>query len=173
MTTNKQGGDKQYGSGTPGNQGTQSGVGAQPQGGGAGLGSNVTGGESAGSGGRAYSGTQSDNGRSVSGMNQGDEQYWRDSYQNEPYYNNQYSFDDYAPAYRMGHEGQRSGRFSGQSWDQARGSLESEWQAGRGNSRMDWKNAEPAARAAYVRSQDSGSGDRNTASGSSTRDLNP
>jgi hypothetical protein len=134
------------------------------------------------------SGAQGTSGSNQSAGTQGgysaqDSDYWRQNYQNEPYYKNQYSFDDYEPAYRYGTEGRS--RYSGQSWDQAKGSMESDWQSNRGNSRMDWNDASSAARSAWTRSDRSsmgggstspggmntGSGDRNTASGSSTGDL--
>ena len=95
----------------------------------------------------------------------GESDYWRDSFQNEPYYNSKYSFDDYSPAYQTGYESR--GASSGESWDDVRGSLERDWQSQRGNSRMDWQDAEPAARAAYHRAR---SGDRNTARDSNTSD---
>jgi hypothetical protein len=122
----------QYGSGTPGNQGTQSSVGAQPGGGGAGLGGQ----------------TSSGSGNYIRGY---DEKYWSQNYANEPYYDRQYSYDDYAPAYRLGSEA-RSGRYSGQSWDQAQSGLEKDWESYRGNSRLSWNSAQLAARAAWNRS---------------------
>jgi hypothetical protein len=41
--------------------------------------------------------------------------YWKDSYEREPYYQSGMTFDDYAPAYRLG--GESRSRFADQSFD--------------------------------------------------------
>lgn len=76
-----------------------------------------------------------------------EEQHWRDNYQREPYYEQGRSFDDYAPAYRMG----VTGRTSYDSWDTAEPKLRDQWQRERGTSALDWEQAQPASRAAWDR----------------------
>ncbi|MBE7941840.1 MULTISPECIES: PA2169 family four-helix-bundle protein [Ramlibacter] len=84
---------------------------------------------------------------------QREESHWRDNYDKEPYYEKGRSYDDYAPAYRLG----LSGRAQHEGdWDSAEPRLASEWESNRGSSSLDWDQARPASRAAWDR-VDSGS----------------
>jgi uncharacterized protein (TIGR02284 family) len=76
-----------------------------------------------------------------------EEKHWRENYQSEPYYEQGRSFDDYAPAYRMG----VTGRTRYDSWDTAEPQLRSDWESSRGTSALDWDSARPASRAAWDR----------------------
>src|ERR1700712_5008153 len=58
-----------------------------------------------------------------------EEAYWRDHYSKEPYYEQGRSFDEYAPAYRLGVTGRSS---SDDNWDSAEPRLASEWESTRG-----------------------------------------
>jgi len=77
-----------------------------------------------------------------------EEAYWRENYLREPYYEKGRSFDDYAPAYRLGLTGRT--RYEG-DWESAEPRLASEWEANRAGSSLDWKRAQPASRAAWER----------------------
>ncbi len=77
-----------------------------------------------------------------------EEAYWRENYSREPYYEKGRTFDDYAPAYRLGLTGRT--RYPG-DWESAEPSLASEWEAARANSNLDWNQAQPASRAAWNR----------------------
>jgi uncharacterized protein (TIGR02284 family) len=77
-----------------------------------------------------------------------EEAYWRENYSREPYYEKGRSFDDYAPAYRLGLTGRT--RYQG-DWDTAEPHLQSEWESARAGSSLDWKQAQPASRAAWER----------------------
>jgi uncharacterized protein (TIGR02284 family) len=77
-----------------------------------------------------------------------EEAYWRENYSREPYYEKGRTFDDYAPAYRLGLTGRS--RYEG-DWDTAEPSLASEWESARAGSSLDWKQARPASRAAWER----------------------
>ena len=77
-----------------------------------------------------------------------EEAYWRDNYSKEPYYEQGRTFDEYAPAYRLGTTG-RSG--SNDSWDAAEPRLASEWESTRGGSSLSWPQAKHASRAAWSR----------------------
>lgn len=77
-----------------------------------------------------------------------EEAYWRENYSREPYYEKGRTFDDYAPAYRLGLTGRT--RYP-DDWESAEPSLASEWQAARANSNLDWNQAQPASRAAWNR----------------------
>jgi hypothetical protein len=74
--------------------------------------------------------------------------YWRGSYVNESYVKPDTSYDDYAPAYRLGYT----------SYDTHRGdfaaaepTLASQWDLVKGNSRLTWLEARDASRAAWHR----------------------
>jgi phage tail tape-measure protein len=76
-------------------------------------------------------------------------EYWKSAYANEPYYNKQYSYDDYSPAYKLGYMAPH--KYSGQSFDSVQSSLEHDWNATKGTSRMAWSDAKGATKAAWHR----------------------
>jgi uncharacterized protein (TIGR02284 family) len=80
-----------------------------------------------------------------------EEKHWREQYEREPYYEQGRSFDDYAPAYRMG----VTGRTRYDTWDTAEPQLRNEWQRERGTSGLEWEQAQPASRAAWDRVDES------------------
>lgn len=75
--------------------------------------------------------------------------YWRDNHDKEPYYNDQYRYEDYAPAYRVGYENRS--KYSDRTWDQAEPELRADWDRNKGTSRMEWNDAKQATRAAWHR----------------------
>lgn len=75
--------------------------------------------------------------------------YWRDQYVREPYYQSNYTYDDYAPAYRLGYDAR--GRYTGKDYDSVESELEREYARTRGNSRLEWNDARSATRAAWHR----------------------
>ncbi|MEO8742159.1 MAG: hypothetical protein ABI365_03110 [Lysobacteraceae bacterium] len=77
------------------------------------------------------------------------EAYWRVAHVREPYYNSNYNFDDYGPAYKLGYESRdKSGV---KIWDeQQEVLLHKEWESSRGLSRLSWDEARKAARAGWV-----------------------
>ena len=78
-----------------------------------------------------------------------DSTYWQQQYQNEPYYNQQRSFGDYEPAYRIGSENRS--RYAGLRFEDVEGDLRGEFEASRGDSRLGWDEAREATRAAWDR----------------------
>src|SRR5688572_11398834 len=56
----------------------------------------------------------------------GEAEYWRSAYENEPYRNQAFGYEDYAPAYQLGYENRT--RYAGKSFDQVENSLASEWE---------------------------------------------
>ena len=78
-----------------------------------------------------------------------EEKYWRGAYAGEPYYNKDYGFDDYAPAYRVG--GAAASRVGDASFESVETDLEDEYLNSRGTSRLDWDQAKPAVKAAWTR----------------------
>ena len=70
--------------------------------------------------------------------------YWKDRYTAEPYYDNQLFFDDYEPAYQMGHAARA--REMTQAYEQLERELETRWAAERGKSRLEWLQARAAVK---------------------------
>jgi hypothetical protein len=75
--------------------------------------------------------------------------YWREAYRTQPYYSKEYSYDDYAPAYRTGYEGYS--RYSDRSFDDVESELRASYEQSRGRSRLSWERAKDATRAAWQR----------------------
>ena len=89
-----------------------------------------------------------------------EEAHWREHYTSEPYYEQGRSFDDYAPAYRLGLAGRT--RYEG-DWESAEPQLASEWESARGGSSLSWPQAQPASRAAWDRIESTSMGDNRMA----------
>jgi uncharacterized protein (TIGR02284 family) len=85
-----------------------------------------------------------------------EEAHWREHYSKEPYYEQGRSFDDYAPAYRLGLAGRT--RYEG-DWESAEPQLASEWESARGGSSLSWPQAQHASRAAWERIETNRVGD--------------
>ena len=91
-----------------------------------------------------------------------EEAYWRDQYTKEPYYQAGRSYEDYAPAYRLGYLGRSNA--SG-SFDDAQDHLSASWTGQRDRSTLSWQEAQAASRAAWQRA------DRQLSSRSSTGNV--
>ena len=72
----------------------------------------------------------------------------RGSYLSEPYYASGRTYDDYAPAYRLGYNGWSK---SGGAYGQSEAQLSREWDSVKGQSRLTWNEAKSATRAAWDR----------------------
>lgn len=77
--------------------------------------------------------------------------YWRDNYQNQSYYNKDYSYDrDYQPAYAYGYSNR--GRFKNETrFEDVENDLSRSWNENRGQSQLSWDDARHAARDAWYR----------------------
>jgi len=82
--------------------------------------------------------------------------YWRGAYLNAPYYSAGRTYDDYAPAYRLGYDGWS--RYGG-AYDDSEGRLASEWDSVKGHSRLTWDEAKLATRAGWHRVERATPGD--------------
>jgi hypothetical protein len=78
-----------------------------------------------------------------------EEQHWRSNFEDEPYYQRGKTFDDYAPAYRIG--GEARGRYGDKSFEDVEDDLAMEYRRNRGQSRLEWDDARDATRAAWMR----------------------
>lgn len=77
--------------------------------------------------------------------------YWREAFKREPYFRTDYTYYDYAPAYRTGYEA--AGRYLGQGkrFDDLEPELRADYERIKGKSRLAWDNAKDAVRAAWHR----------------------
>ena len=75
--------------------------------------------------------------------------YWREAHSSEPYYNPDRSYEDYAPAYRMGWESRA--KYDGGTFDQYEPAFRNDWDTARGESRLDWDEARHAVKAGWHR----------------------
>lgn len=75
--------------------------------------------------------------------------YWREQFRSEPYYQAEYGYDDYAPAYRLGYRSY--GEYAGRRFEDVEPELRSAYEADHGSSRLGWERVKLAARAAWDR----------------------
>jgi uncharacterized protein (TIGR02271 family) len=80
-----------------------------------------------------------------------EEAHWRENYRNEPYYDPEYTYDDYAGAYRTGYMGYGKLGGTGKHFEEVETDLRNEYERDRGSSRLSWEQARPAAHAAWNR----------------------
>ncbi|QNN55636.1 hypothetical protein H9K76_13405 [Diaphorobacter ruginosibacter] len=76
-----------------------------------------------------------------------EEAYWREVHVSEPYYSPEFTYDDYAPAYRAGWEA----RVAGTDFDAARAQWARKWDAAHAQGGLQWEKAQPAFKAAWER----------------------
>jgi len=82
-----------------------------------------------------------------------EEAYWSGAYDKQDHYRSEYTYDDYAPAYRAGWESRAAGH---DRWEQVRDDWSRRWDGEQRThgSRLKWDEAEPAARAAWDRANE-------------------
>lgn len=76
-------------------------------------------------------------------------EYWRSEYPERSYYSDDFSFDDYEPAYRAGIDVYDTGRQA--TWTENEAAARARWEDEGGHSRMGWEQARIAAEDAYSR----------------------
>ncbi len=78
-----------------------------------------------------------------------EETYWRENYKNRPYYESNYTYDQYAPAYRYGWESRS--KHQGRQFDEVESDLGRDWDRAKGSSNLGWEKAKHATRDAWHR----------------------
>lgn len=73
--------------------------------------------------------------------------YWRDRYQNEACYTKHRTYEDYAPALKVGFEGRA--RHRGKTFEQAEPDLQRTYRREQGNSKIAWAEARHPARTGW------------------------
>lgn len=73
------------------------------------------------------------------------DKYWSDRYSGQNYFDKQYTYDDYRPAYRYGTYARS--QYSGREWDdRLENDLASGWDRAKGTSKLTWEKAKQAVR---------------------------
>jgi hypothetical protein len=75
--------------------------------------------------------------------------YWRNEYTRRPYYNKDYTFDDYEPAYRAGIDAYDPDMPA--DWEKREKLAQENWESEGGSPKMSWDKARVAAQDAYTR----------------------
>lgn len=76
-------------------------------------------------------------------------EYWRAEYENRPYYNDEFGYSEYEPAYRAGWESYDAAKPV--SWSEQEKVARQRWESEGGTTTMSWDHASPAAEDAYNR----------------------
>ncbi len=77
-----------------------------------------------------------------------EDSYWRGAHDSAPYALTDYTYDDYAPAYRLGYN---SRAHSHNTYETSEPQLRSQWESVKGSSPLSWEQAKDATRAAWNR----------------------
>jgi len=75
--------------------------------------------------------------------------YWRENYSSRSYVDRGASYDEYAPAYRMGWES--SQRYKGHRFEDTESNLKADWERTKGKSKLGWDKAKFAVKDAWDR----------------------
>ena len=75
--------------------------------------------------------------------------YWRESYDEQPYFSDNYTYDDYEPAYRAGWEAYDP--YQKLDWKDREAIARNRWESESGIQSMTWEEARLAAEDAYGR----------------------
>lgn len=82
-------------------------------------------------------------------------EHWRTHFRDQPYVEPDANFEDYGPAYWVGVDAAaRNPEAPHHSFTEIEGELERDWARFKGESRLTWKEASPAVRAAWDRIKD-------------------
>ena len=101
--------------------------------------------------------------------------YWRQQFQNEPYYQQGRQFGDYEPAHNTGEQGRSQYGTSGQSFEQVENNLRGDYEAStRGHTNaLKWdEGGKQACKAAWERAGSTQSADRDMQPGSHSGSTN-
>jgi hypothetical protein len=77
------------------------------------------------------------------------EAYWRAQHDQQPYADKTRSYENYAHAYRTGHEA--ATRHAGKKFEEIEDDIALDYEKGRPDDALPWDDARPAARAAWDR----------------------
>ncbi len=78
-----------------------------------------------------------------------EEAYWREQHPQQPYADKKLSYEEYAPAYRIGYEGFH--KYRGKKYDEIEDDLALDYQRNRAGAALPWDHARHAVRAAWAK----------------------
>jgi hypothetical protein len=78
-----------------------------------------------------------------------EEAYWRERHPTQPYASRDFSYDHYAPAYRVGYEA--ATKYAGKGFEEIETDLALDYERARPDSPLPWDQARPAVKAAWDR----------------------
>lgn len=79
--------------------------------------------------------------------------YWREHYRSRPYYNSDFSYQNYQPAYRIGYEGYAEHVESDEPYEKIELKFRRDYENNYGDSGLDWNQAKYAVRDAWNRAE--------------------
>ncbi len=77
--------------------------------------------------------------------------YWRENYMSQPWYEKDYTYEDYDPAFRTGYTGYGRYARAGKRFEDVESDLSRDYERARGKSLLGWEKAKYAARSAWDR----------------------
>ncbi|HYY13142.1 MAG TPA: hypothetical protein VE758_01770 [Chthoniobacterales bacterium] len=78
-----------------------------------------------------------------------EEAYWREHHARQPYATREYSYDDYAAAYRTGYEGFH--KYPGKAYEEIQDELALDYERNKAGSALPWDHARHAVHAAWAK----------------------
>ena len=75
--------------------------------------------------------------------------YWREYHPRQPYVKREYSYDDYAAAYRTGYEGFH--KYPGKAYEEIQDELALDYERNKAGSALPWDHARHAVHAAWAK----------------------
>jgi len=86
-------------------------------------------------------------------MEESEEKYWREHHGKHQFAKSEYSYEDYAPAYRTGYEGFH--KYPGKAYEEIEDELALDYERNKAGSALPWDHARHAVQAAWAKvSQD-------------------
>jgi len=76
-----------------------------------------------------------------------EEAYWREHHAAQPYADKNLSYEQYAPAYRVGHEAAK--KYAGKRFEEIEDDVALDYEKNRIGSALPWDRARPATKAAW------------------------
>lgn len=80
-----------------------------------------------------------------------EDEYWRNNHTSQPYFEKEYTYNDYQPAYRAGYEGYDRYGSTGRTYEDAEPDLRSDYEKNRGGAGLAWEKAKHATKDAWHR----------------------
>jgi len=82
-------------------------------------------------------------------MSEEEDKYWREHHAKQPFAKPEYSYDDYAHAYKTGYEGFH--KYPGKEYDEIEKDLALDYQRSKPESALPWDHARHAVHAAWAK----------------------